>query len=204
MDPALVAHTLRQDAWNPVAGDQRALSTAQITVDPDVVNDPPPVLLQPLQVFPARGQPFVRVQYQVPVGVRLCQRCIAGGGKIVGPAALVHLGTMSPCNGHRVVGRPRVQHDHPVHPGGDTVEAAGNAAGLVLDDHGQGNGFHAQSFSRVLSGILAWEGVSRCVEQGRFQPAFLSCHDTASADPCRNHRENTGMTPGAGTSRNEK
>ena len=35
--------------------------------------------------------------------------------------------------------------------------------------------FMAQSFSRVLSGILAGEGGSRYVEQGRFQPAFLSC-----------------------------
>ena len=160
MDAALVAHAPWQNARDPVAGNQRALSTAQITVDPDVVNDPPPVLLQPLQVFPARGQPFVRVQHQVPVGVRLCQRCIAGGGKIVGPAALVHLGTMGPGNGHRVVGRPRVQHDHPVHPGGDTVEAAGNAAGLVLDDHGQGNGFHG---AILQSGTVGHSGVG-----GRF------------------------------------
>ena len=159
VDPSLVAHAPRQDPRDPVAGDQGVAAAAQVAVDADVVDGTARIVAQCLQVFAAGGQPFIRIQNQVPVGVRVRQRRIAGGGEVVGPAPFVHLGPMGTGNGNGVVGRSRVQHDHLVHPGGDTVQAARKAAGLVLDDHGQGNRFHAGSSSGHDGGLSRRTGV---------------------------------------------
>ena len=153
VDPPNVVHASRQDPRDAVAGDQDVAAVAQVAVDTDVVDGTARIVAQCLQVFAAGGQPFIRIQHQVPVGVRVRQCRIAGGGEVVGPAPLVHLGPMGTGNGDGVVGRSRVQHDHLVHPGGDTVQAARKAAGLVLDDHGQGNRFHAGSSSGHDGGL---------------------------------------------------
>ena len=159
VDPPLVAHAPWQDARDPVTGDQGVAAAAQVAVDADVVDGTARIVAQCLQVFAAGGQPFIRIQNQVPVGVRVRQRRIAGGGEVVGPAPFVHLGPMGTGNGNGVVGRSRVQHDHLVHPGGDTVQAARKAACLVLDDHGQGNRFHAGSSNGHDGGLSRWTDV---------------------------------------------
>ena len=159
VDPPLVAHAPWQDARDPVAGDQGVAAAAQVAVDADIVDGTARIVAQCLQVFAAGRQPFIGIQHQVPVGIGARQRRIAGSGEVVGPAPLVHLGPMGTGNGDGVVGRPRVQHDYLVHPGSDTVQAARKAACLVLDDHGQGNRFHAGSSGWHDRGFSRWPDV---------------------------------------------
>ena len=191
VDPPNVAHASRQDPWDPVAGDQGVAAVTQIAVDADVVDGTARIVAQCLQVLTAGGQPFVGIQNQVPVRVRVRQCRIAGGSEVVGPAPLVHLGPMGTGNGDGVVGRSRVQHDHLVHPGGDTVQAARKAAGLVLDDHGQGNRFHAGSSNghdRELSRSSDVLDPRNSAASGGLFSLFHACAQSMPAVPDRVRR----------------
>ena len=145
VDPALIVHAARQDAGQPVAGADPGLIVAERAVDTDVEQGGRMGLAQSCQPLATGDDPFVGIQHQMPVGIGMGQRRIAGRCKIVDPVEMEDLCTAFPGDLHGGIGRTGVHHHHPVHPRADAFQATGQTACFVAHDHGEGDGGHAGS-----------------------------------------------------------
>ena len=137
MDAALKAGAAREQA-----GDKGARAQG-LAVVPEVADDLEPAdLRRPLNEGPDFARQrlaglFIGIQHQNPVARGLRQGAIARRGKVVDPVEAHHLGPKVAGNLHGVVGGTRVGHDDLIHHRPDTAQAAREAPGLVLNDHGQ-------------------------------------------------------------------
>jgi len=137
---ALITNTSGQQPSDPVnaglcAGRARKGSLNLNNAQPANLADRVP------QRCPARLDPFIAIQDQIPVGVCQHKGSVSGAAKLPGharPWHVVHLGPAGPRQSHRAVFGAGIEHMDAIHIERSTVQTALNAAGLVPDDHDPG------------------------------------------------------------------
>ena len=85
---------------------------------------------------------LVPVEDQHPVASAPAQALVAGRGEVIDPLEGADLGAEGLGDAHGVVRGAGVHDDHLIHEALDRPQAARQVGGLVLDDHGQGEGGH--------------------------------------------------------------
>ena len=92
MDAPRIADAARQEPDLPVAAAGRGPGfPLKGAVDAHHA-EPRGALAARPQLLPARGDAFVRVDHQIPVGIRQIERVVARGGEIVRPVDMMHFG----------------------------------------------------------------------------------------------------------------
>ncbi len=85
---------------------------------------------------------LVRIQDQDPVTAAVPQAFVPSCRKVVTPGKGVNPCAKRLGDGHGIVRGSGVHHHHLVHQFPDRGQAVSQVTGLVLDDHGQGKGWH--------------------------------------------------------------